>query len=173
MQTRSRIAMYFFIIIYMLAFVQWVCGYIRIGIESRERCSRVLATELIAKIICLVIFIVYPTMIIRPEITGTDIFSKITALVYLVDTPDNLFPSVHCVESYIIFRGSMGMKKVPGWYVPAMGAFSILVFASTVLVKQHVVIDIIAAIVVSEIAFALARVYMRVKMHIIKRKDCE
>lgn len=141
----------FFITIYFLAYVQWVVGFIMVARESKYHCYRYMTGEIIAKLICLVLFVVYPTTVIRPEINGDGIWQIITAKTYSIDAADNLFPSIHCLESWFCFRSSMSMKKVGRTYKLLMLIFALLVFASTVLVKQHVVIDIIGGIAVVEI----------------------
>ena len=67
-----------FIIFYLLAYFQWIIGFILIARESREFCFRFLSAEIIAKLCCLLLFFVFPTTMIRPEITGTGIFDFLT-----------------------------------------------------------------------------------------------
>ena len=55
------------------------------------------------------------------------------------------------------FRGAIGLKRMPRWYAPSMLVLSLLVAASTVLVKQHVFLDIPAGILAAEIGLWLAR----------------
>ena len=144
------------IVIYILAYLQWVVGYVLIARESRAHCNRVLAGEIIAKFICMLFFIALPTRIERPVVEGSGVFAALTRLIFASDLPGNLFPSIHCLESWICFRGAIGMKRVPRWYAPAMLAFTLMVFASTVLVKQHVLVDIPAGVLVAEAGLLLS-----------------
>ncbi len=146
-----------FIVIYVLAYVQWVVGYVIISRDSEERCYRVLSGEFISKLVCLLFFLLLPTAMERPEVTGTDLFSRLTALIYSLDTPDNLFPSIHCLESWLCFRGMLGAKNAGRGYKLFSLVFTLLVFASTVLVKQHVVVDIIAGVASAELGQLAAR----------------
>lgn len=143
--------------VYILAYVQWVVGYIVIGRESRNLCYWMYSGEMIAKLICLFFFLCFPTTILRPEITGNGFFDQLTKLIYAMDAPDNLFPSIHCLESYVCFRGAMYTKRVPIWYKYVMLVMTILVFASTVLVKQHVVVDIFGAVCAVEIGLLVSK----------------
>ncbi len=145
-----------FIVIYVLAFVQWLVGYVVICRESPGRCYKVMSGEMIAKLACLVFFLALPTSMVRPEVTGTDLFSRFTGLIYALDTPDNLFPSIHCLESWLCFRGTLGAKSIPRWYKAAMLVFTLLVFAAVVLVKQHLVLDILGGVAVAELGQLLA-----------------
>ena len=97
--------------IYILAFVQWVVGLILIAREERTLCFRVLSGEIISKLISGVLFIAIPTTMVRADITGNGFFSEVVRCLYRADTPDNLFPSLHCLESWLCFRASMQMKK--------------------------------------------------------------
>lgn len=167
----------FFIIIYILAFAQWVVGYVIIARESKEVCYKYLSAELIAKFICLVFFFVLPTTMIRPELNDTGLLIWLVNFIYLVDAPVNLFPSIHCLESWMVFRGALACKKVPKIYKIITFIFSLLVCASTVLVKQHVVIDIIGGILVVEIGilisnkFNTGRIFEKINSLVFKNKD--
>lgn len=145
-----------FVIPYVLAYVQWIAGFIMIGRESRDLCDTMLSGELIAKLISGLCFLILPTTILRPEITGSGICDRLTGLIYAVDAADNLFPSIHCLESWVVLRGALKIRKAPGWYMPLMLVSTLLVFASTVCLKQHVFVDIIGGIAVAEIGFAVS-----------------
>ena len=149
-----------FIFIYVLAFLQWGLGYIIIARDSRERCYRILAGELIAKFITWVVFLVYPTAIVHttPPVTGPA--TLLLAFIYWSDIPTiNLFPSLHCLESWLCFRGAVGLKRMPKWYTWVQLIFTLLVFASTLLVKQHVWPDILGGVAVAELGQLLRRLF--------------
>lgn len=152
-------------VIYVLAYVAWVVGFIVIGRESRKVCYEVFAGEQVAKLLCLICFIIIPSTIVRPEITGTGFCEWLSRLIYSTDSPDNLFPSIHCLESWICFRGATRCKKTGKSYKAIMFVAAILVFASTLLVKQHVFVDVLGGIAAVEIGlfvskkFNLSRIY--------------
>lgn len=146
-----------FALIYLGSYIQWVVGFVLIARENRELCYRVLSGEIISKLICMALFLAIPTTMVRPEITSDGFFDSMVAFIYRSDTPDNLFPSLHCLESWICFRGAMQIKKVGKWYAVFSLIFSLLVFASTVLVKQHVFVDIAAGVLVCEIGQFIAK----------------
>lgn len=151
-----------FISIYLLSFPFWIIGFILIARESREVCYRFLLAELIAKVFCLVFFILYPTTITRPAIHETsNLWLSLTDLIFRLDAPDNLFPSIHCLESWVCFRGAMHLKKTPRWWCPLSLVMALAVFGSTVFVKQHVVADMIGAVVIFEISLGMATRLLR------------
>lgn len=147
----------FFISFYILAYVQWIVGYIRIAKEDKETCYHFCTAEVIAKLLCLFFFLVFPTTIVRPEVTGNGIWEMLTRFIYSADAPVNLFPSIHCLESWMCFRGTMVLKNVSKKYKIGMFVFTIFVCMSTVFVKQHVFIDIIGGILVVEIGLYITK----------------
>lgn len=146
-----------FIVIYILAYVQWITGFVRTAAESREVCYRYLSGEIIAKIICLILFLLLPTTLIRPEVSGNGLFERLTRLIYSMDRPDNLFPSLHCLESWLCFRGALARKGTGRAGKMFSLIFTLSVFASTVLVKQHVLVDILAGVAVCEIGLLISK----------------
>ena len=140
-----------FSVIYVLAYVQWVAGYILIARDSRELCCRVISGEIISKLICMALFLLVPTTMTRAEIVSDGFFDRIVGCIYRLDAADNFFPSIHCLESWVCFRGAMRMKKTGSWYRYFTLLFSLLVFASTVLIKQHAAVDIMGGVLTAEI----------------------
>ena len=142
-----------FLSVYALAFVQWGLGYVMAARESRELCWRMAAGDIAAKLLCGVCFFVYPTTMIQPEITGSGFWAVLLRMLYAVDNPTSIFPSIHCLESWVCCRTALRMKTASPAYKIGMTVFSLLVFASTVLVKQHVLWDIPAGIAAAELGF--------------------
>ena len=146
-----------FAVIYVLAYVQWIVGYILIARDSRELCRRVIAGEIISKLICMALFLLVPTTMARCRIVSDSFFSRFVGTIYRLDAADNFFPSIHCLESWVCFRGAMQMKRVKPWYRYFTLAFSLLVFASTVLIKQHAAVDIAGGVLTAEIGQQIAQ----------------
>ncbi|MBS5664268.1 MAG: phosphatidic acid phosphatase [Roseburia sp.] len=145
-----------FVLFYVLAFVQWGLNYLLIARDSKELCYRFAFGNIIAKIICLFFFLLLPTTLARPEVTGTDLCSRLVRLIYTSDPPVNLFPSIHCLESWCCIRASFLLKKSNRAYQTATLIMSLGVFASTLFIKQHVIADVFGGIVVFEGGFWLA-----------------
>jgi len=145
-----------FIVFYLLAFAQWIISYVLIAREGREFCYHFVYGDVIAKIFCLFFFLFFPTTLERPEITGNGIFEQLVKTIYYVDEPMNLFPSIHCLESWCCVRAAFGMKKTPRWYRTATVVMSLGVFASTILIKQHVILDVFGGIAVYEAGYFIA-----------------
>ncbi len=147
-----------FVVIYLLAYLQWVVGFAVIARGGRQHCYRIFAAEITAKLLCAAIFLLLPTAMVRPALpsSGGGVALRAVSLLYAIDPPDNLFPSLHCLESWVCFRGCLGLAAPGRWYKAATLCFTLLVFASTVLVKQHLAVDVIAGVAVYEAALWLS-----------------
>ena len=146
-----------FIIFYILAYMQWIINYLLIAREGKAFCYHFIYGDVISKLFCLVFFLFFPTTLVRPEVTGHSICDQLVRLVYQIDAPVNLFPSIHCLESWCCIHAALRMKKTPRWYLPITIVMSFCVIASTLLVKQHVFVDIFGGILVFEAGYYLAR----------------
>lgn len=103
---------------------------------------------IIGFLICDIIFLIYPTIMLRPPIPNTNFLTEfIIKVTFFFDTPAlNCFPSIHClfcfqiIYSFIFTKHIKLKKKIP------IIIYSLLIIISTVLVKQHYVVDIISAL---------------------------
>ena len=145
-----------FMLFYFLAYIQWLTGYILTARESREICYRFYSADIIGKFLSGIIFIVFPTIMIRPEVTGSGFFEFLTKFIYAVDSPDNLFPSLHCLVSWLCVRQAFKLKKVGKWYRVVQIIVTVFVFASVLLVKQHLFIDVLGGVAVAEVGIFIS-----------------
>lgn len=152
-----------FVVIYVLAYVTWAIGFVLVAREKPED-SEPLFGEMIAKLFCFVIFVILPTTLQRPADTGGGFFGWGVSVIYFFDPPTALFPSIHCLENWVAWRGLFGRKTVSGLVKASFLVAALLVFLSTLLVKQHVLVDIPAAIAVSEIGLFISK-----KLHLGQR----
>ena len=143
-----------FVWFYILAFPFWAAGYVLAARRGKDLFYRFVATDLTIHFICFICFILIPTTNRRPEIAGNTISEKILLLVYSLDggsSPSNLFPSIHCYVSWMCWRGVAGSEKVPKWYQKFSLVFAVLIIISTQVLKQHYIVDAIAALVLVEV----------------------
>lgn len=82
----------------------------------------------------------------RPHITGTDPFSGMIRSIYASDQPYNDFPSLHTSLSTIIAIHWWRLDRRIG--IPA-AIWTTLIVASTVLVKQHYLADVVGGLVLA------------------------
>lgn len=150
-----------FVLFYILAFAQWALNYILIARDSKKLCYRFVIGNVISKVFCLAFFVLMPTTMTRPVVNGSDLFSRLVHLIYASDPPVNLFPSIHCLESWCCIRASFLLKHKSIPYRIATVIMSLGVFASTLLIKQHVLVDVFGGIIVFEIGLFLSGLILR------------
>lgn len=154
----------FFILPYTLAFFQWFMCYVVLAHGNIALLTDHIRAELIAKAICLVCFIAIPTTLTRPEITGTGLFSRLTGIIYFFDTPTNLFPSMHTMQSWLCMRSAYKIRTtIPRWYPGLTAVMSTMVLLSTLLIKQHVIWDVVSGIAAAEIGIFAASMIRKKK----------
>lgn len=131
---------------------------------------RTLISLNIGLISCYLIFYFFQTTVARPTLVGTDIFTDLVNIIYNHDRPYNCFPSVHVITTYIVMRGIniVSKKKLILLSSNIIGALIIL---STQFVKQHVILDLIAAILLGELIFKTSiEGYYQVSLFTMKNK---
>ena len=113
-------------------------------------------TEIIAKAICLVCYVVIPTTNIRPLIEGTGVFEKAMIWLYSADAADNLFPSIHCLSSWLCFIAVRKQERVPKVYKVISVMLAVMICISTLTTKQHVIVDAIGGVLLAELSHKIA-----------------
>lgn len=142
-----------FIWIYLLAFAFWGANYILAAQRGKMTYYRFVATDLSVHLCCLLIFLILPTTNVRPEILGNSLSERALRWLYATDggsMPTNLLPSIHCYVSWLCYRGIKGSTHIPVWYQRFSLVFAILVVISTQVLKQHYIVDAIAALALVE-----------------------
>ena len=144
------------IIIYFAAFAYWALNYILSTVYDTSGTDRFIRSHFIGETICFFIFTFFPTVMTRPEITGSSIFDRLVAFTYWIDSPINVFPSIHCFASTLCFIGVRKNPHIPRWYKFFSFFMTAAICISTVTVKQHVFLDVIAGIALAEISYLLS-----------------
>lgn len=142
--------------IYMGCYLFWGINYILgVGFDD-ETAKRLIIAHFIGETVCFLLFIFFPTRLVRPDITGEGISDMILKAVYALDEPDNLFPSVHCFISWICWIGVRKNKAIPKYYRYCSLLIAVLICISTITVKQHVIVDAFAGIILAEVSYFAA-----------------
>lgn len=138
------------VVIYFGCYIFWIIGYLYNAAMDKRHCYRFLMADWLAKAVCFICYVVYPTTNTRPEIVGSDIWAQLMRFLYSMDAADNLFPSIHCLVSWLCYIGIRGNKKVPQWIRTTFCICAIAVFISTLTTKQHVIYDVVAGVLLIE-----------------------
>ena len=138
------------VVIYFGCYVLWIVNYILGCRQERKTAFRFISADFLAKIICMICFVIFPTTNVRPIISGNTIWDVGMRLLYRMDAADNLFPSIHCLTSWFCYIAVRENDKIPLWYRRFSAFAAVLVFISTLTTKQHVLIDVVAGVALAE-----------------------
>jgi membrane-associated phospholipid phosphatase len=109
-------------------------------------------TMIIVWLISYAVYFFLQSYIARPQITGIDPFSAIIRTIYASDQPYNDFPSLHTSLSTVIAIHWWRLDRRIG--IPA-AIWTVLIVASTVLVKQHYLADVAGGLVLAAVTSAI------------------
>lgn len=88
-------------------------------------------------------------------------FSPLVALVYANDAGGNFFPSQHVINSFLLALGIGRLK--PSWRLPML-LWASVITASTVLIRQHYVVDAVAGLAMALISWSALIAYERLML---------
>lgn len=136
--------------IYFGCYLFWALLYVLCARQEAEKACQFFLADFLSKAVCLVFFVLLPTTMPRPEILGTTVWDDLMRFLYRIDAPYNLFPSIHCLVSWLCLIGARNHKGFPRWAVWCTGIMAVLVCISTLTTRQHVVVDVAAGILLAE-----------------------
>ena len=157
--------------VYCYAF--WLFGYCYVARTYRnkkKKLFRFVTADMLSRVVCMIFFIVLPTTNVRPEITGTALSDEVTRFLYSVDQPVNLFPSIHCLVSWLCFIGIRNAKNVPLFVKIFELVSAVAIMASTQFLKQHYIVDVIAGVALAEICYMVCK-YIKLPKYVRKFFD--
>lgn len=149
----------YFIVPYLLWFLYVPAVFIFLFFKSKHEYYRLCKYLFTGMSICLLICTVWPNgQMLRLDLTGHDnIFADIVGIVYKADTNTNVFPSIHVFNSigvHIALVKSQYLKKgSPVKWVS--GILMVLIVLSTMLLKQHSVVDVVGGIVLAFVMYCV------------------
>ncbi len=149
-----------FIVPYLLWFLYIPAIFVFLYYHSKNEFYRLCAYEFTGMTIALFICTVYPNglHLRMEEIHRHNIFVKMTQFIYTNDTPTNVFPSIHVfatLAAHLCLVKSPHMKNSnTRKYIKIISGFlAVLICLSTVLLKQHSVIDLAGGVILAVILY--------------------
>ena len=103
----------------------------------------------------LLFYVIVPNgLSLRPHtVPGTDFFAEAVRALYRSDTPTNVCPSIHVFNSVTLLLAYYRCRcfDAPGrrWMRPAAAVLCLAISLSTMLLKQHSVIDVVFGILLA------------------------
>jgi hypothetical protein len=107
---------------------------------------------ILVSILAEITFFIYPTEVIRPEVTVNDFTTWLIDFTYKSDTPAvHCLPSVHCLFTFISTYYVLISKNIKSYKKITLSIVAILIVLSTIFIKQHIVEDIFLALIYATI----------------------
>lgn len=150
----------YFIIPYVIWYL-YVAGtvlYLGLTDKSGKEYYRFIINMALGMIIFVIVSFLYPNgQDLRPVFASDNIFKWLVNMLYTIDTPTNILPSLHVYASVacdIALCKNLQFKKHPSWrWVSHI--LTILIILSTIFLKQHSIIDIITALFFNLVLYLL------------------
>ncbi len=120
-------------------------------VESFKHLQTYIIVTQIAAMLC---YILYPSIqTLRPaEFPRQNVLTWVLDLIYALDTPTGVCPSLHVAYSIAIVSVTLKGKTLNGWIKAAAAFFALMVCLAVCFVKQHSVLDVLAALPVCLLA---------------------
>jgi membrane-associated phospholipid phosphatase len=155
-----------FIIPYVWAYVYWAMGPMVVSKCEKQHFADYMAANLLACILGMLALAFFPTYMDRvaeglyvvPE--NPTFFDKLRMFWYSLDGSKmayNLLPSFHCINSTLCYLGVARRKEIPVWYRVYSLIITLLIFASTLYVKQHYFLDVVTGAALGAAAYWICK----------------
>lgn len=155
-----------FIIPYVWAYVYWAMGPMVVSKCEKSHFADYMAANLVSCVLGMLALAFFPTYMDRvaeglfvvPE--APTFFDKLRMFWYSLDGSAmayNLLPSFHCINSTLCYLGVAGRKEIPVWYRIYSFLITLLIFASTLYVKQHYFLDVVTGAALGAAAYILCK----------------
>lgn len=146
----------YFVIAYLLWFVFMALGFAYFVFIDQEGFKRTGFYLFTGMMISLLIYMIFPNgQDLRVELNNENVFQILVSFIYSIDSPTNVCPSIHVYNSIMMTVSLMKSEnlinyKILLFFVVVLAG---LICISTVLIKQHTFIDIIAVIMLAGIIY--------------------
>lgn len=145
--------------------IEWIWPYLSyypgcflpaLLLTSMENLRRVAAAYAVEFGLAFVFFYSVPMRMDQPEIVGRTLSHDAIRWLYSIDPGYNIFPSLHTANALMI--AAAFQHAGPRWSRPLLWLWALSICASTVLVKQHYILDVAAGAI---LAYVTARICFR------------
>lgn len=148
-----------FIVPYLLWFPYVALTVVLLCIRDKEESEKLVAFLMAGMTIFIIVSAVFPNgHNLRPKTFGHEnIFIDLIRNLYAADTPTNILPSIHVYNSVAIMVAVWRSKCFAGHRVvkTAMLALGVSIIFSTVLIKQHSMLDVLLALLLSAVMYSV------------------
>lgn len=150
----------YFVIPYLLWFVYIALGFIFFVFKDQQNFKRMCFYLFWGMGISLFIYLIIPNgQNLRVELTNENICQSLVSFLYTTDTPTNVCPSIHAYNSIMMMVALLKSEEFRKHKILMIIVviLSILICMSTVMIKQHAVVDVIGAIILAIVIYTIGK----------------
>jgi membrane-associated phospholipid phosphatase len=151
----------------LIPFIDWtvwiyMSDYLYIAIvfvllKDKDNMNRIYYSQIILLMVSMFIFFLLPVQYPRPEVEYIGISGELVRILFSADTPGNACPSIHVAMTFLAGFGFLKERKhLFSWFM----IWAVLISLSTLTVKQHYLLDIIAGLSMAIIFYVLGRKFI-------------
>ena len=175
-----------FIVPYVWSYAYWAMGPMVVSKCEKQHFADYMAANLVSCIAGMLVLAFVPTYMDRVAEGLFDVpkdptfFDRLRMFWYSLDGSAiayNLLPSFHCINSTLCYLGVARRREIPLWYRVYSLLMTLLIYASTLYVKQHFILDVVTGIPLAAAAYFLCkkfrwgRMFAPIKRLFAKRKE--
>jgi membrane-associated phospholipid phosphatase len=140
-------------VIYMLCWPIWMAAYTYIALKMDNRLFKIALFSATLTIgLSMMIYVLYPTYVIRQVLSGSDFFTKFLGWVYAHDGTYDALPSGH------IYMTTLLVLFYSRWYPRYtwlwVGILALISF-STLYTGQHYILDIVSGVAIAYVCYRI------------------
>lgn len=157
----------YFIVPYFFWFVFIAAACVWFFFKSQKELTQMALGLIIGMSLTVAFYFIYPNGLgsVRPETFPRDnIFTDAVKFLYSTDTSTNVCPSLHVYNTLVVIAAVFNSKtfKHPAAMKIVVSVIGLFICASTLFLKQHSLIDVIAATCLAAILLPLVYNYERI-----------
>jgi len=141
-----------FAIPYMLWYPFLLVCFILLLKSDRNLYYRTLLTLCVGMLASFLVYTLFQTTVPRPALDESNWLHALAGIVYAGDAPYNCFPSIHVLTSHIMLKAAYHSNLRPA-IKRSIFAIAWTIMLSTLFMKQHALLDLAGAVLLSELLF--------------------
>ena len=148
-----------FVYFYYLTFPLGLLTFFCLAYKNKKELYDIFLTLCISFAISGIIYLVGQTEFVKPDFTPVTFTDKLVVWTWGSVNPINCFPSQHCFMAFAVLIACFNGKKMNKFYRLFASCCAIMIILSTVFIRQHYLLDIIASFDIMLSVFAIVYVF--------------
>lgn len=150
----------YFVIFYVIWYFFIIGGFFYFLLKDPLGFQRTCFYLFIGMYVCLLIYLIFPNgQNLRVSLHNENMCQMIISFLYTVDSPTNVCPSIHVYNSIMMYVSLLKNHEFQSRKLLSIGVgiLVVLICSSTVLIKQHAFMDVLAAVILCFIIYYIGK----------------